>query len=90
MLEDHRAGLGVDRAADEEGMRLGRRVSCPTLALWASRDDMELLYGDPLDIWRPWTLDLRCRRIDSGHHLAEEVPEELAQQITSFLADSRP
>jgi hypothetical protein len=69
MLEDHRAGLGVDRAADEEDMRLGRRVSCPTLVLWASRDDMGLLYGDPLDVWRPWTLDLRGRRIDSGHHL---------------------
>ena len=31
MLEDYRAGLGIDRAADEADMRNGRMVSCPTL-----------------------------------------------------------
>ena len=88
MLEDYRAGLGVDRAADDLDMRRGRVVSCPTLVLWASRDDMELLYGNPLDVWRRWTVDLHGRPIESGHHMAEEAPDDLAQEIATFLTAS--
>lgn len=85
MLEDYRAGLGVDREADDEDIRRGRTVACPTLVMWASRDDMELLYGDPLDVWRGWADELHGRSIDSSHHMAEEVPEALAREISSFL-----
>jgi haloacetate dehalogenase len=85
MLEDYRAGLSVDRAADEEDMKSGRTISCPTLVLWATRDDLDLLYGDPLAVWRRWAVELRGRRIDSGHHMAEEAPETLAQEIATFL-----
>ena len=48
MLEDYRAGLGVDRAADEADRAAGRRIACPTLVLWSCRDDLEELHGDPL------------------------------------------
>jgi haloacetate dehalogenase len=85
MMEDYRAGLGVDRVADEADMRAGRMVACPTLVLWAQRDDLGSLYGDPLEIWRRWALDLRGRSIDAGHHLAEGVPELLAQEIAAFM-----
>ena len=40
MLEDYRAGLGIDRAHDEADRAAGRRVACPTLVLWASGDDL--------------------------------------------------
>jgi haloacetate dehalogenase len=50
MMEDYRAGLGVDRAHDEEDRRAGRRLGCPMLFLWARRDDLEDLYGDPLAV----------------------------------------
>ncbi len=86
MMEDYRAGLGVDRAADEADMQAGRTVACPTQVLWAERDDLGSLYGDPLEIWRRWAPDLRGRSIDAGHHLAEEVPEILAHEITTFMA----
>ena len=46
MVEDYRAGLGIDRAHDEVDRREGRRVECPTMILWSLRDDLELLYGD--------------------------------------------
>ncbi len=48
MCEDYRAGLGIDRAHDDDDRRSGRRLACPTLVLWASQDDMEDLYGDVL------------------------------------------
>ncbi len=86
MLEDYRAGLGVDRAADDADRRAGRRITCPTLVLWSTRDDLEDLYGDVLAVWRPWTTELSGGPVESGHHLAEEAPEELAARLADFLA----
>jgi haloacetate dehalogenase len=86
MCEDYRAGLGIDRAHDEADRAAGRRVQCPTLMLWSSRDDMELLYGDPLAIWRAWADDVSGGSIESGHHMAEEAPDELAARLLDWLS----
>jgi haloacetate dehalogenase len=85
MIEDYRAGLGVDRAADAVDMAAGNRVDAPVLVLWASRDDLGELYGDPLEIWRAWATDLSGHEIQSGHHMAEEIPETLATELRGFL-----
>lgn len=53
MLEDYRAGLGID-------------------------------------VWRRWSTDLRGRSLPSGHHMAEEVPELLADALLRFLDGERP
>lgn len=50
MCEDYRAGLTVDRAADDADHAAGRRHA-----------------------------------IDSGHHVAEEAPEQLAESLLAFL-----
>ena len=86
MCEDYRAGLGIDREHDEVDRRSGRRVACPTLFLWSAHDDLEELYGDPVAVWEPWTTELHSARIESGHHMAEEAPEELVDVLTRFLA----
>jgi haloacetate dehalogenase len=86
MMEDYRAGLGLDRRHDDEDRRAGRRVACPTLVLWATGDDLADLYGDVLAVWRPWATDLRGGPIDSGHHMAEEAPDLLAAELLEFLA----
>jgi haloacetate dehalogenase len=85
MIEDYRAGLGIDRSHDEEDRRRGRVVQCPVLCLWARKDDLEDLYGDVLGIWRPWAPELYGHGIDSGHHMAEEAPEALADALMKFL-----
>lgn len=89
MIEDYRAGLGPDRAADEADRAAGRTITCPTTVAWSTRDDMEALYGDPLLVWRSWTTALAGRRIDSGHHMAEQAPTELANLIRDALAQQR-
>jgi haloacetate dehalogenase len=85
MLEDYRAGLGVDRAHDEADRAAGRRVQSPVLVVWATEDDLEDLYGDPLEVWRGWADDLSGARIESGHHMAEEAPEALVAELAPFL-----
>jgi haloacetate dehalogenase len=85
MLEDYRAGLTVDRRHEEEDRAAGRRLECPAMVLWSTRDDLEDLYGDPLTIWRDWAGDLRGHGIDSGHHMAEEAPAAVAASLGGFF-----
>lgn len=58
MLEDYRAGLGVDGAADDGDRVAGRWIGCPTLVAWSAYDELEFLYGNVLAIWRDWADDL--------------------------------
>ncbi|WP_203775396.1 alpha/beta fold hydrolase [Paractinoplanes deccanensis] len=88
MLEDYRAGLGVDHEHELTDRARGTTIACPTLFAWSTHDDMEQLYGDPLAIWRRWAPDVRGVPIESGHHVAEENPEALAAALISFLGPS--
>lgn len=87
MLEDYRAGLGVDREADDVDRAKGTKITCPVLVGWSTLDDMEDLYGDLVAIWRGWATDVRGVAIHSGHHMAEEAPDELAGGLLAFFAD---
>jgi haloacetate dehalogenase len=89
MLEDYRAGLTVDRADEQRDREAGRRIGCPVLVGWSTRDDIEALYGDPTAIWRRWADDVRGVRIESGHHMAEEAPDQVAAALTGFLRADR-
>jgi haloacetate dehalogenase len=89
MLEDYRAGLGIDREHDDADAVAGNTVMAPTLVLWAARDDLAHLFGDPLAIWRRWARSVDGWAIDAGHHIAEEAPVELAAALTSFLGPQR-
>ncbi|GAB2481593.1 alpha/beta hydrolase [Jatrophihabitans fulvus] len=90
MAEDYRAGLGVDREHDAVDRAAGRRVECRTLLLESIHDDLDI-HGDPAAIWRPWLAQpLTHRRIDSGHHQAEQAPGAVADAILEFLSRSRP
>jgi haloacetate dehalogenase len=86
MCEDYRAGATVDRNADESDRAAGRRIDCPTLALWGTNymgkgNDT----ATPLDIWRPWCDRIDGREIRSGHFLAEENPEDTLAALLPFL-----
>jgi haloacetate dehalogenase len=85
MIEDYRAGLGIDRVHDKAERASGRTIPCPMLYLWAKQDDMEYLYGNPTEIWQRWATDLRGQSLDCRHHMSEERPEELAALLLEFL-----
>jgi len=87
MVEDYRAGLGIDREHDEADRQAGRRIACPALFLWSLHDDLEQLYGNVLRVWSTWTTTQQGRGINCGHHMAEEAPEELAWELLRFLRE---
>jgi haloacetate dehalogenase len=85
MCEDYRSGLTVDRQHDDQDQANGRRIMCPLLVLWSTHDDMETLYDDPVAVWRSWARDVRGHAIESGHHMAEEAPQDVAASLLAFL-----
>jgi len=85
MIEDYRAGLTVDADDERADRAAGRQLEPPLLALWSERDDLVDLFGDPVAIWRDWARDVRGHGIDSGHHVAEEQPEQLAAALLDFI-----
>jgi haloacetate dehalogenase len=86
MCEDYRAGLGVDRAADDADREAGRQITSPLLVLWGTRDDLADIYNnDVLGVWRPWATDLSGYGLDSTHHMAEEAPQDLTHALLAFL-----
>lgn len=85
MLEDYRAGLTVDRQADEEDRVAGRTITCPAMVLWSTLDDMEEIYGDVIAVWRPWAPKVVGHGIESPHHVAENAPDELVRSLRDFL-----
>lgn len=86
MCEDYRAGLTVDRVADDEDVRLGKKIQAPTLLVWARDGDMPTLYGDPLAVWRRWAPTVEGMDLVSGHHLSEDAPGELTEALLRFLS----
>lgn len=88
MVEDYRAGIRIEHVHDKEDRDAGRKVRCPMLCLWSRKDDLEQIYGDPIAIWKAWAIDVSGSGIDSGHHVAEENPRDLAHAIFAFCKSS--
>ena len=85
ICEDYRAAATIDFAHDTEDREAGRRISCPLLALWGNRGNLEEWYDVP-DIWRGWADSVEGRAIDCGHYIPEEAPGETLAEIRTFFS----
>jgi len=84
ICEDYRAGAGIDR--DHDDADLGRRrIECPVLVLWSAQGALPRFYGDVLDVWRPWTLQVTGRPMPTTHFIAEDQPTQTADVLAGFL-----
>lgn len=81
---DYRAGATIDREIDEADMAAGRRIACPTLALWGD-EGFPARAATPLDVWRQWCVDVEGRGIEAGHFIAEENPQATLAALLPFL-----
>jgi haloacetate dehalogenase len=90
ICEDYRAGATLDRQHDDADRNDGRRIECPVLALWSARGALPRLYGDVLDVWRPWADEVSGEGLDASHFLVEDQPEQIAEALAAFLARANP
>lgn len=81
---DYRAGATYDLSADEADRAAGRKIACPTLALWGTAGIPSETSG-PLETWRQWCDDVRGHGVDSGHFLPEENPSATLEALLPFL-----
>ena len=87
MCEDYRAGLGIDRVHDDADRAAGRRVTLPDAsALVEPRRPRGSLRRPDRRLARTGRTTCAGASIDSGHHIAEEAPAELAEKLRAFLA----
>ncbi len=82
---EYRAAWRTDRRLDEEDVRAGRRVRCPTLLLWGLD---EYAHTEMLAAWREIADEIEARPIDCGHFVTEEAPQETAEALIDFFAAS--
>jgi haloacetate dehalogenase len=82
--EDYRAGLGIDAELDAADKQAGRKITCPLLVLWGERRP-ERKADQWLSIWREWATHVEGGPVISGHFLAEEKPDEIAERLERFF-----
>jgi len=84
-LSDYRAGK-EDVAQDQEDA--GRRITCPTLALWGQDFELVGWMWDMDDIWHDMATNVRTVSIPHCGHLPhEEQPDVVNTAILDFLKD---
>lgn len=91
MMEDYRAGAGIDLKHDAMSEAAGDRIQCPTLILWGANGVVGRNPEDPLAVWRSHAFapgEMEGAAIEgAGHFLAEDRPDETLAAITGFLAE---
>jgi len=82
ICEDYRAAASIDLAHDKAD--LDKKIQCPLLVLWSEKGPFHRLYN-VLQTWQERAIQARGKAMPTGHFLPEQMPEELTQEITTFL-----
>jgi haloacetate dehalogenase len=82
ICEDYRAAASID--LEHDAADAGRKVEAPLLALWGAKGVVGSLY-DVLETWREKAVNVSGRALDCGHTLQEELPDQTAAELLSFL-----
>jgi haloacetate dehalogenase len=88
ICEEYRAAATIDFARDTQDRDAGRRIACPTLALWSKGGGLDTWYeadGGPLGIWRAWAADVTGRAISGGHFFPEQNSAETVMELRDFF-----
>jgi haloacetate dehalogenase len=85
MCEDYRAAATVDLKEAREDRAVGRRIKCPLRVLWGKNGAVGRCF-DTLAEWRAVSDgSVEGEAVDSGHYVAEEVPEVVLNQAKAFF-----
>ena len=85
ICEDYRAAATIDIKDDKISRNNNDKVKSPVMVLWGRKGKIEQWY-DPISIWKKYcSAEVKGFGIDTGHYLAEEVPEAIIKCVRSFL-----
>jgi haloacetate dehalogenase len=85
VCEDYRAAVSVDMAMDTADFEAGRKVACPTAVYWGNLSHTEKYY-DPAKAWPQYASNIvRIRPLPCGHYPAEQVPDEVYNELSAFF-----
>ncbi len=82
--EDYRAGASIDLEHDEADFE--SKVTCPMLALWSATGYVGRTQ-DVLATWREYATNVRGHSLPCGHHLPEEMPDQVHRDLRAFLLE---
>ena len=83
ICEDYRAAASIDLEHDKAD--LGKKIQCPLLVLWSEKGPFHRMYN-VLQTWQDHaTVQAQGKVMPTGHFLPEQMPEELTQDIRTFL-----
>jgi haloacetate dehalogenase len=84
MCEDYRAAASIDLEHDRVDRDAGRKINCPTLALWGEFGVVNRCFK-PLADWSRVAMDVRGHTVPCGHYIPEEVPTQLVEELSAFF-----
>ncbi len=85
VCEDYRAALAVDMPMDTADFDAGRKVECPAAIYWGEKSHTEKYY-DPRKAWPQYCTNIaRIRPLPCGHYPAEQVPDEVYNELSAFF-----
>ena len=79
--EDYRAAVGIDIEHDDAETG---KVAVPLLCLWGKKGVIERCF-EPLALWRLRAEDVTGWSMSTGHYMAEEDPEGVADALARFF-----
>jgi haloacetate dehalogenase len=85
MCEDYRASSTIDMEEATEDLKAGRKIECPLRVLWGAHGVIEKSFN-AIQEWKDVsnsTVD--GWKVDCGHYIPEEKPDELLRNIREFL-----
>jgi len=83
ICEDYRAAASIDLEHDK--VDLDKKIQCPLLVLWSEKGPFHRMYN-VLQTWQDRAaVQAQGSVMPTGHFLPEQMPEELTQDIRTFL-----
>jgi len=85
VCEDYRAAVSVDMDMDTADFEAGRRIGCPAAVYWGELSHTEK-YFKPREAWPQYCANIvRIRPLPCGHYPAEQVPDEVYNELNAFF-----
>lgn len=81
ICEDYRAGASIDQSYSSPG---AGKIRCPVHLLWGGKGLVGKRY-DTLNVWKDYAENVSGRGMDCFHWLPEEMPDEIASEIKTFI-----